>query len=66
MYRADDCTGLTFPERPKKVIEPIEAAQAIIDHYPNPPRFTFGGDDAVFYPLSDTVHVVIFYYRNLT
>lgn len=59
VYRADDCTGLKFPEKKKPAVkaEPIEIAQAIIDNYPNPPKFTFGGDDAVYFPLADIVNM---------
>lgn len=60
VFRADDCTGLKFPklpERPK--VEPIETAQDIIDHYPNPPKYTFGGDRAVYYPGLDKVNMPV-------
>lgn len=59
VYRADDCTGLKFPEKKKPTVkaEPIEIAQAIIDNYPNPPKFTFGGDNAVYFPVADIVNM---------
>lgn len=58
VFRADDCTGLKFGKTPEpKKIEPIDAAQAIIDCYPEPPKFTFNGDQAVYYPKLDTVNM---------
>ncbi len=58
VFRADDCTGLKFGKTPeRKKIEPIDAAQAVIDCYPEPPKFTFNGDQAVYYPKLDTVNM---------
>ncbi len=58
VYRADDCTGLVFGEKPKpKNTTPIEEAQSIIDGYPNPPKFTFGGDGAYYQPANDLVNM---------
>lgn len=58
VYRADDCTGLKFPPKPKpKNTTPIQEAQLIIDGYPNPPKFTFIGADAYYNPASDTVNM---------
>lgn len=58
VYRADDCTGLKFPAKPKpKKTTPIQEAQIIIDGYPNPPKFTFGGDGAYYQPANDLVNM---------
>lgn len=58
VYRADDCTGLKFPPKPKpKTTSPIEQAQAIIDGYPNPPKYTFIGADAYYQPANDLVNM---------
>lgn len=58
VYRADDCTGLTFPEKTKpKKTTPIQEAQSIIDGYPNPPKFTFVGDGAHYIPSKDVVNM---------
>ncbi|MFN4026427.1 MAG: zincin-like metallopeptidase domain-containing protein [Flavobacterium sp.] len=58
VYRADDCIGLKFPPKPKpKKTTPIEQAQAIIDGYPNPPKYTFVGADAYYQPANDLVNM---------
>ncbi|MFN3753298.1 zincin-like metallopeptidase domain-containing protein [Flavobacterium sp.] len=58
VYRADDCTGLKFPPKPKpKTTSPIEQAQAIIDGYPKPPKYTFVGADAYYQPANDLVNM---------
>lgn len=58
VFRADDCTGLKFPnEKDKKQVNPIEAAQKIIDNYPNPPKYTFIGDKAYYRPSNDTLNM---------
>lgn len=59
VFRADDCTGLKFPNEKadKKQINPIEAAQKIIDNYPNPPKYTFIGDKAYYRPSNDTLNM---------
>lgn len=58
VYRADDCTGLKFAPEPKpKTASPIEQAQAIIDGYPNPPKYTFVGADAYYQPANDLVNM---------
>ncbi|MFY0481676.1 zincin-like metallopeptidase domain-containing protein [Flavobacterium sp. PLA-1-15] len=57
VYKADDCTGLKFPAVKEKETTPIESAQAIIDHYPNPPKYTFIGTDAKYTPSLDEVNM---------
>lgn len=59
VYRADDCTGLKFKEdnTPIKETDPIESAQAIIDGYQNPPRYSFVGDVAAYYPKEDRLNM---------
>lgn len=59
VFRADDCTGLKFPNKKadKKQINPIEAAQKIIDNYPNPPKYTFIGDKAYYKPSNDILNM---------
>ncbi|WP_281322762.1 zincin-like metallopeptidase domain-containing protein [Flavobacterium aestivum] len=59
LYRADHCTGLKFKEdnTTTKEVDPIDSAQAIIDGYPNPPRYTFEGDKAVYYPMEDRLNM---------
>lgn len=60
VFRADDCTGLKFPEVTERpFVEPIDAAQAIIDHYPSPPEFTYGGDDAAYFPKADIINMPV-------
>jgi antirestriction protein ArdC len=58
VYRADDCLGLKFDkDKPKKQVSPIETAQSIIDGYPNPPKYTFVGDEAYYLPTKDVVNM---------
>ncbi|WP_395074543.1 ArdC family protein [Flavobacterium sp.] len=58
VFRADDCTGLTFPEpKANKNVNPIDEAQRLIDGYKNPPAYTFVGDKAYYQPASDTVNM---------
>lgn len=56
VYRADDCTGLEFPKpKPAKKVNPIEQAQAIIDNYPNHPKYIFIGSQPAYYPQTDKI-----------
>lgn len=58
VFRADDCVGLKFPPTPKqKEVNPIDAAQNIIDGYKNPPKYTFVGDGAFYVPATDVLNM---------
>lgn len=58
VFRADDCTGLKFPEAiGNKNVNPIEQAQSIIDGYKNPPEYTFEGDRAYYRASTDTLNM---------
>ncbi|HEX8269754.1 MAG TPA: zincin-like metallopeptidase domain-containing protein [Flavobacterium sp.] len=58
VFRADDCTGLKFDDaKPAKKVDPIEAAQAIIDGYKDIPKVTYGGDGAYYMPSKDTINM---------
>ena len=58
VFRADDCTGLTFPKPVAvKVVQPIEACQAIIDNFKNPPKYTFVGTSAHYVPSKDVLNM---------
>lgn len=58
VFRADDCIGLKLKSVPKKrKVDPIEACQQIIDGYPNPPKFRFGGDRAFYRPADDLIQM---------
>jgi antirestriction protein ArdC len=59
VYRADDCVGLKFKQdkTPIKETNPIESAQAIIDGYQNPPKYSFEGDVAAYYPKEDRLNM---------
>lgn len=58
VFRADDCTGLKFPEVVgNKNIDPIEEAQTLIDGYKNPPAYTFVGDKAYYQPTTDKLNM---------
>ncbi|KLT67936.1 zincin-like metallopeptidase domain-containing protein [Flavobacterium sp. ABG] len=58
VFRADDCEGLKFPEaKERKVTNPIDAAQAIIDGFKNPPKYTNVGDRAYYRPSTDELNM---------
>jgi antirestriction protein ArdC len=58
VFRADDCTGLKFPEAiGNKKVNPIEEAQSLIDEYKDPPRYTFVGDKAYYQPATDKLNM---------
>jgi antirestriction protein ArdC len=58
VFRADDCTGLEFPEPTgNKNVNPIEQAQSLIDGYKNPPTYTFVGDKAFYQPANDSLNM---------
>lgn len=58
VFRADDCTGLKFPEAiGNKNINPIQQAQNLIDGYKDPPVYTFVGDKAYYQPLTDKLNM---------
>lgn len=58
VFRADDCTGLKFPEATgNKNVNPIEQAQSLIDGYKNPPVYTFVGDKAYYQPATDKLNM---------
>lgn len=55
VYKADDCEGLKPHAKAVKKVNPIEAAQEIIDGYPNHPKYIFGTDKAFYKPSDDSV-----------
>lgn len=58
VFRADDCTGLKFPEATgNKNVNPIEQAQSLIDGYKDPPTYTFVGDRAYYQPSTDKLNM---------
>ncbi|MCL9806800.1 zincin-like metallopeptidase domain-containing protein [Flavobacterium amniphilum] len=58
VFRADDCTGLKFPEPTgNKNVNPIEQAQSLIDGYKDPPTYTFVGDKAYYQPSTDKLNM---------
>lgn len=58
VFRADDCTGLKFPEPTgNKNVNPIEQAQSLIDGYKDPPVYTFVGDKAYYQPSTDKLNM---------
>ncbi len=58
VFRADDCTGLKFPEATgNKNVNPIEQAQNLIDGYEDPPTYTFVGDRAYYQPSTDKLNM---------
>ncbi|MCL9806946.1 zincin-like metallopeptidase domain-containing protein [Flavobacterium amniphilum] len=58
VFRADDCTGLKFPEATgNKNVNPIEQAQSLIDGYKDPPTYTFIGDRAYYQPSTDKLNM---------
>jgi antirestriction protein ArdC len=58
VFRADDCEGLHFSaEKDKKIVNPIAEAQALIDGYKNPPKYTNIGDRAYYRPSTDELNM---------
>jgi antirestriction protein ArdC len=58
VFRADDCTGLKFPQAVgNKKVNPIEQAQSLIDGYKDPPTYTFVGDKAYYQPATDKLNM---------
>ncbi|WP_136669393.1 ArdC family protein [Flavobacterium sp. H122] len=58
VFRADDCTGLKFPEPTgNENVNPIEQAQSLIDGYKDPPTYTFVGDKAYYQPSTDKLNM---------
>lgn len=58
VFRADDCTGLKFPEATgNKNVNPIQQAQSLIDGYKDPPTYTFVGDKAYYQPSTDKLNM---------
>jgi antirestriction protein ArdC len=58
LFNVAQCDGLNLAPVPANHIEPIEAAMAIVDGMPNPPRITHdGGDRAYYVPATDSIHL---------
>ncbi|KIA99230.1 hypothetical protein OA93_06270 [Flavobacterium sp. KMS] len=58
VFRADDCEGLKFPAvKERKTTNPIAEAQAIIDGFKNPPKYTNIGDRAYYRPSTDELNM---------
>jgi antirestriction protein ArdC/nucleoside-triphosphatase THEP1 len=58
VFRADDCEGLKFPAaKERKTTNPIDSAQAIIDGFKNPPKYTNIGDRAYYRPSTDELNM---------
>ena len=59
VFNVAQCDGLTLSTiADTPTVEPIAAAQAIVDGMPNPPRVAHDGDDRAYYvPSIDSVHM---------
>ena len=59
VFNAAQCKGLSLGAiAPTPTVEPISAAQAIVDGMPNPPRIDHdGGDRAYYVPTMDSIHM---------
>lgn len=49
--------GYIAPIKKGEPVEPIPIAEAIIKHYPKPPKINFGGDQAFYRPSADLVQM---------
>ena len=52
-----DGKGYIAPIKKGEPVEPIPIAEAIIKHYPKPPKIKFGGDRAFYRPSADLVQM---------
>lgn len=64
VFNADQCDGIEPPDRippddNTPPFEPIEAAQRIVDGYPNPPTIQHGGSRAFYRASTDTVQIAV-------
>ena len=58
LFNIEQVDGLDLPAVPTNHVEPIEAAQAIVDGMPNPPRIAHdGGNRAYYVPGTDRVYM---------
>lgn len=63
VFNLEQCEGLdpdkieTVEEIDREEIEPVDAAQAIVDGYPNAPTFRTQGDRAYYNPAKDLINM---------
>lgn len=60
VFNAVQCDGITVPDAPvytPSELHPIEAAELIIQGYPNAPAIHHGGSKAFYRPSVDEVHI---------
>ena len=59
VFNVDQCDGLSLSAvADTPTVEPLEAAQAIVDGMPNPPRIAHDGGNRAFYrPRTDSIHM---------
>ena len=60
VFNVAQCEELNLPPVRTNHVEPIAAAQAIVNDMPNPPRIDHdGGDRAYYVPSADAVHMPV-------
>jgi len=58
VFNVQQCDGLSLEPIKANHVEPLAAAQAIVDSMPNPPSIAHdGGNRAYYVPSTDTVHM---------
>lgn len=57
VFNAEQCEGITIPEIPVNEWDSVDAAQDMIDNMPDAPAIGFGGDSALYAPLTDSVQL---------
>ena len=57
LFSAVDVEGIDFPDVPKRVVDPLPAASAIVDGMPNAPKIKNGGNSASYSSVQDLVRM---------
>jgi antirestriction protein ArdC len=55
VYPESGVDGLEVPAEKAAMVAPIDAAEEVVRHMPNPPSIKYGGRDACYFPSRDVV-----------